>query len=322
MHFVGLDISKETIDAVVLDAAATTTWKKIANNDKGFEQLKRWLKNRHVNDAHVCMEATGSYFENVAESLADDGYLVSVVNPLQVKSFAQSMLARAKTDKADAEIIARFCRSQNPAIWVAPTPEERHLRGLVRYCGNLIETRASYRTQLQTPNLLPVVSNSIEDLIDSLTTQIDDIEQQINEFTDRHPDIRSRRDLLKTIDGFGDTTASLILAECPNLEQFTNAKAVAAFAGLSPRIRTSGTSVRGRNGICKVGNARLRRGLWWPAIVAMKHNLRIREFADRLRAAGKPNKKIIIAVMRKLLVIAYGVLKTGRPYDGALATSC
>jgi transposase len=321
MQFLGLDISKETIDAVVLDLEDAAVWRKISNNAKGIGQLKRWLKNRHVGEVHVCMEATGSYYENVAESLVDDGFLVSVVNPAQVKAFAQSMLARTKTDKVDALIIAQFCRSLSPAAWIPPTPEERQLRGLMRFCSNLKETRASYQTQLQTPNILPTVQRSIEDLIENLSEQIQEIERQIDRLFDDNPPLRKRRDLLTSISGIGDSTAALFLAECPHLEEFADGKALAAYAGLSPRIRTSGTSVRGRNGICKIGNAWLRKGLWWPAIVAMIHNPRLRAFAQRLREAGKPNKKIIIAVMRKLLVIAMGVLKSGRPYDGALANS-
>ncbi len=110
----------------------------------------------------------------------------------------------------------------------------------------------------------------------------------------------------------------MILAEAPHLEQFRDAKAVAAFAGLSSQTKLSGTSVRGSGRICKTGNSRLRKALWWPAISAMRYNDRLRAFAERLRTAGKANKKIIIAVMRKLLVLAYGVLKSRKPYQAAL----
>lgn len=321
MHSVGLDISKDTIDAVLLDESGKATWKKVDNTSKGFEQLKRWLKNRRAADVHVCMEATGSYYENAAESFTDGGYLVSVVNPLRVKAYATSLLSRTKTDRVDAAIIAEFCRSQNPPAWVPPSPQERQLRGLVRFCGNLVETRAAYRTQRKTPNLVPAVAHSIDVVIDDLTQQIDEIERQIATLIDGDSDLRGKRNLIASIQGVAEHTASLILAECPHLADFADGKAVSAFAGLSPRIRESGTSVRGRNGICKTGNARLRRAFWWPAIVAMRCNQQIREFAARLKAAGKPNKKIIIAVMRKILVIAYGILKSGRPYDGGLATS-
>lgn len=147
------------------------------------------------------------------------------------------------------------------------------------------------------------------------------MEAEIAALINGDPDLRQRHRLLTTVDGIGDATAALILAEVPRLDEFRDAKSVAAFAGLSSRTRTSGSSVRGRGAICKIGNSRLRRALWWPAIVGMQHNPRLRALAQRLREAGKPNKKIIIAAMRKLLILAYGVLKSRRPFDGALTTA-
>ena len=315
--YLGLDISKATIDACLFDARGEAS-KKIANDAKGFVQLKRWLENRRCSEVHICMEATGTYFEDVAESFADDGYVVSVVNPAQIKAYAGSLLSRSKTDAVDAKIIAQFCRSQQPPAWTPPSAQERRLRGLVRFSSKLKETRASYQVQRQTPNLLTEVGRSIDEIIDELDQQIESVEAQIAALIKNDPDLRQRHRLLTSINGIGDDTAALILAEVPRLEQFRDAKAVAAFAGLSSRTRTSGSSVRGRGAICKVGNSRLRRGLWWPAIVGIIHNPRLRALAARLRETGKPNKKIIIAAMRKLLTLAYGVLKSGRPFDGAL----
>jgi len=319
--YLGLDISKLTIDACLLDDRGEHV-KKIVNNPKGFEQLNRWLENRKVRKSvHVCMEATGSYYEGVAEHLSDAGILVSVVNPSQIKAFSQTLLMRAKTDEVDAHLIADFCRKFEPAAWIAPTADERKLRGLVRFCGKLKETRASYLVQRETPNLVPEVAQSISAVIENLDEQIEKVESEIDEFIDGDSDLRRRRDLLCSIQGIGKTTAATILVETPRLEEFTDSKAVSAYAGLSPKTRTSGTSVRGSGAICKTGNSRLRKALWWPAIAAIKHNPRLAAFAARLTALGKPNKKIIIAAMRKLLVLAYGVLKSGRPFDGALTPS-
>jgi transposase len=315
--FLGLDISKATIDACLIDERSEAS-KKVANNPKGFAHLERWVVILRVRDLHVCMEATGSYYESVAEFFADNGYLVSVINPAQIKAFASSLLARAKTDEVDAKIIALFCRSHKPQKWTPLTAQERKLRSLVRFCDNLKSTRASYMVQLQTPNLVAEVKRSADEIIRSLDEQIKTVEAEIDDLIDRDPYLRARADLLMTIDGIGPTLAPIILSEMPNIEEFSDSKAIGAFAGLSSRTRQSGTSVRGNGGICKTGNAFLRKSLWWPAIVAMRHNLRIREFADRLRAAGKPNKKIIVAAMRKLLTFAYGVLKSQRPFDGAL----
>jgi transposase len=231
------------------------------------------------------------------------------------------VLARAKTDKVDAHLIADFCRLHEPAGWIAPTADERKLRGLVRFCGKLKETRASYLVQRETPNLVSEVERSIAEVLANLDEQIATLESEIDEFIDGDPKLRNQRDLACSIPGIGETTAATILVEARRLEEFADDKAVSAFAGLSPKIRTSGTSVRGSGAICKTGNARLRKALWWPAIVAMKHNPRIKALADRLGALGKPRKKIIIAAMRKLIVLVYGVLKSGRPFDGALTPS-
>jgi len=320
MTVLGLDVSKATIDACLLSNDSEAS-KKIANNEKGFAQLKNWLKNRKVKDVHVCMEATGSYFESVAESFADDGFVVSVVNPAQIKSFGASQLLRAKTDEVDAKLIAQYCLSQQPPAWVPPTAEQRKFRALVRFCENLKATRASYEVQRQTPNIVREVERSIDEVLANLDEQIEKVEEQIAHLIDNDPDLRRRHGLLTSIDGIGDVAASTILAEAPKLEEFSSSKAVAAFAGLSSRTRSSGTSVRGRGAICKVGNARLRKVLWWPAIVGIRYNPRLRDLAQRMHALGKPNKKIIVAAMRKLLVIAYGVLKSGRPFDGALTSA-
>jgi transposase len=318
--YLGLDISKLTIDACLIDERGEHV-KSVANNHKGFVQLARWLENRKAKPVHVCMEATGSYYEGVAESLSDLGLLVSVVNPRQIKSFSETLLMRTKTDAVDARLIADFCRKYEPSAWIPPTPQERKLRGLVRFCSKLKETRASYLVQRETPNLVPEVEQSIADVIESLDEQIAKLESEIDEFIDGDSDLRRRRDLLCSIQGIAKTTAATILVEAPRLEEFADSKAVSAYAGLSPRTRTSGTSVRGIGAICKTGNSRLRKALWWPAIVAIRHNPRLKTLADRLRAAGKPSKKIIVAAMRKLLVLAYGVLKSGRPFDGALTPS-
>jgi transposase len=298
----GLDISKDTIDACLLSDGSEHA-KKVSNNAKGFLQLKKWLENRRSKDVHVCMEATGSYFEAVAEYFSDRAFLVSVVNPARIKAYSQSLLLRAKTDAVDAMAIAKFCAAQQPSAWLPPTPKERELRGLVRLCANLKDTRASYEVQRQKPNIVDSVERSIEEVIAGLDEQIEKVEQEIAKIIDDDPDLRRRRNLLTTIDGIANKTAATILAEAPRL---------------SSQTKSSGTSVRGSGRICKTGNSRLRKALWWPAISAMQHNDRLREFADRLRSAGKPNKKIIIATMRRLLVLAYGVLKSRKPYQAAL----
>jgi transposase len=315
--FLGIDLSKETFHAYLLSDHANAA-KAFPNNAKGFEQLIAWLRNRHAIDVRICMEATGTYWEGLAAYLHGLEQEVSVVNPARIKAFAQSELLRTKTDAVDAALIARFCKSQDPEPWIPPPPEIRVLQALMRHCEHLKTTRAHQSVYAQSSEAA-VVKSSIEEIIATLDEQIARIEQEIRQHFDDHPNLKRRRDLLTSIPGIGEITAGSILSEIPHLDRFQSAKAVAAFAGLSPRERRSGTSVHGRPRLCKTGNARIRKALYMPAIVALRFNPTLRIFAERLLAAGKHKRLIIGAVMRKLLVLAYGILRSGVAFDANYA---
>ena len=315
--FLGIDISKATFHACLLIDQGEAK-RVFPNSPKGFEQLAAWLKNRRAVDIHVCMEATGPYWEPLAMHLYGLEYRVSVINPARIKAFAQSELLRTKTDAVDAALIARFCKSQSPEPWVPPSPEIRVLQALMRHYEHLKTTRAQQSVYAQSLEAV-VVTASIREVIAMLDEQIAQVERKIRQHFDDHPDLKRRRDLLTSIPGIGETTAGSILSEIPHLDRFQSAKAVAAFAGLSPRERRSGTSIHGRPRLCKIGNARLRKALYMPAIVALRFNPVLKIFADRLAAAGKHKRLIIGAVMRKLLVLAYGILRSGVAFDANYA---
>lgn len=314
--FVGIDISKAHFDVVILDDEKSRH-RKFSNNVKGFAQLHAWFHNRGVMQAHVCMEATGRYGEELALDLHDHGHVVSVVNPARIKGYAKSQLSRTKTDAADAEIIARFCKAQTPESWVPAAPEVRELQALTRRLANLHEVRQQEVNRSQMPGIVEAVAESIRAHVDHLDAQIKELQQQIADHIDRHPDLRQKAELLTTIPGVGDKTAATLLSELPDVEQFKSAKQVAAHAGLVPAHRQSGSSVHGRSHLSKIGNALLRSSLYFPAIVAMHHNPVMVAFARRLLAAGKAKKLIVAAIMRKLLHMVYGILKTKRPFDAA-----
>lgn len=311
--FLGIDLSKETFHAFLL-SDRTDAKKVFPNTPKGFEQLTTWLENRHAADVHICMEATGAYWEALALYLHGLEQRVSVINPARIKAFAQSELLRTKTDAVDAALIARFCKSQSPERWVPPGPEIRVLQALMRHYDHLKTTRAQQSVYAQSLDAV-IVTASIREVIATLDEQIGQVERKIRQHFDDHPDLKRRRDLLTSIPGIGETTAGSILSEIPHLDRFQSAKAVAAFAGLSPRERRSGTSIHGRPRLCKTGNARIRKALYMPAMVALRFNPTLRAFAERLLAAGKHKRLIIGAVMRKLLVLAYGVLRSGVVFD-------
>jgi transposase len=315
--FLGIDLSKETFHAFLLSDRADAK-KVFPNTPKGFEQLTTWLKNRCAAEVHICMEATGSYWEPLALHLHGLEWRVSVINPARIKAFAQSELLRTKTDAVDAALIARFCKSQSPEPWIPPPPEIRVLQALTRHYDHLKKTRAQQSVYAQSSDAA-VVTASIRQVIATLDEQIAQVERKIRQHFDDHPDLKRRRDLLTSIPGIGETTAGSILSEMAHIDSFQSAKAVAAFAGLSPRERRSGTSIHGRPRMCKTGNARIRKALYMPAMVALRCNPILRIFAERLSAAGKHKRLIIGAVMRKLLVLAYGILRSGVPFDANYA---
>ncbi len=315
--FLGIDLSKETFHAYLLSDRGEVK-RVFPNTPKGFEQIAAWLKNRHSVDVHICMEATGAYWEALAFYLHELKHRVSIVNPARIKAFAQSELLRTKTDAVDAALIARFCKSQAPEPWIPPAPEMRVLQALMRHYEHLKTTRSQQSVYAQSSDAA-IVAASIREVIAALDEQITQVERKIGQHFDDHPDLKRRRDLLTSIPGIGETTAGTILSEIPHLDGFQSAKAVAAFAGLSPRERRSGTSIHGRPRLCKTGNSRIRKALYMPAIVAQRFNPVLKAFADRLLAAGKHKRLIIGAVMRKLLVLAYGILRSGVAFDANYA---
>jgi transposase len=316
----GIDISKKNFHATLLQGDAQRG-KAFPNNAKGFEQLFAWLRNRQVHCVHACLEATGSYGDALATALHDHGHVVSVVNPARIKGFAQSEMSRNKTDAVDAGVIARFCKALSPSAWVPPSPEIRALQSLSRRLASLEAARQQELNRAGVPGIVAAVAASINAHIAHLDEQIKDLEKRIREHIDQHPGIRQQRDLLLSIPGIGEKTAERLLGELPDVEHFSSAKQVSAFAGLTPQHRQSGSSVKGRSRISKRGNAELRKALFFPALSALQHNPLIICFAQRLRTAGKTRMVIVAAAMRKLLHIAYGILKSGRPFDPQIAAS-
>lgn len=316
MQVLGIDISKATFDVTLL--TSERKHRQFANQASGFEQLAKWLTTQKAGPVHACMEATNIYWEALALYLHEAGHRVSVVNPARIKGFAQSQLQRTKTDKQDSWVIATFCAQTTPDGWTPPSESERKLRALVRHREALQKTRTQQKNRI-AHTTDDDVQASLQTLIDTLSQQIQEIERKIREHLDQHADIAQKAALLCSIPGIGETTAHMLLAEFYDLDHYESAKAAAADAGLTPAQHESGTSVRRRPRLSKVGKASVRAALYWPAITAIRFNPTLMRFAQRLRDKGKPQKLIIAAVMRKLLHIAYGVLKHHQPFDPTIA---
>lgn len=308
----GIDLSKDSFQ-LELSVNNKLRHRRFANRKEGFAELGAWLAKHKASPVHACLEATGPYSEALALYLHEQGHTVSVVNPAQIKAFGQSELLRNKDDRPDAGLIRRFCEKQQPAAW-APAPLHlRELQALTRHLENLLETRQQQINRLAVTNAQPVVK-SLRKLVTHLETEIKRTERQINDHVDRHPDLKRQDQLLESIPGIGKRTATRLLAEIAALSQFKSARQVAAYAGLTPRNNRSGTS-RGQTRLSKTGNARVRKALFLPALVAKRHNPVVRSFCQRLARHGKNKMQLVGAAMRKLIHIAFGVLKSGKVFN-------
>jgi transposase len=310
----GIDVAKLKVD-VALTTGEKVLVKKFDNNSKGFKLLQGWLTSLHIEHVHACLEATGPYGDAIAEFLYERGHRVSVVNPLQISSFAKSGLQRNKTDRADARTIAAFCLSKDPEDWHPLPPELKQLQALTRRIEALERMLLVETNRRETAP--PATRPSINRMIRTLKNEIDSVQRLIKDHINNNPDLKQQSELLQTIPGIGEKTARLLLGEI-EFRQFKSARAVAAHAGVTPRRFQSGTSLNWTK-LSKLGNGRIRKALYFPAITALQYNIAIKQFAQRLGQNGKTPMQIICAAMRKLLHIAYGVIKNNRPFDSDIA---
>lgn len=308
----GVDISKDSFH-VELSINNKLRHRRFANRKEGFAELAAWFVKHKAPVIHACLEATGPYSEALALFLHEQGHTVSVVNPAQIKAFGQSELLRNKDDRPDAALIRRFCEKQQPAAWAPPPPQLRELQALTRHRENLLETRQQQINRLEVTNTNEV-AKSLRKLVTHLDVEIQRTEQQINDHVDRHPDLKQQCQLLESIPGIGKRTATKLLAEIEDISRYKSARQVAAYAGLTPRNNRSGT-LRGQTRLSKIGNARVRKALFLSAMVAKRHNPVVRSFCQRLAGHGKTKMQLVGAAMRKLIHIAFGVLKSGLMFD-------
>ena len=312
----GIDVSKKTLDAALIFENRILC-KQFQNSCDGFKELAAWLAFLEITCLHACLEATGIYGEAIALFLHESGHRVSVVNPLRIKGYASANMQRNKTDRLDAQLIASFCLTQEPESWQPPSAAVKHLQSLVRRVEVLAEMLKAEENRLASTTF--EIKPSIERIIRLIKEEIGELERQIKQHINQNPHLKEQSELLQTIPGIGSRTANLLLSEV-EFERYSSARALAAQAGVTPRKRQSGTSLK-QTSLSKLGNARLRKALYFPAIVARQHNEIIKEFAKRLKKNGKTPMQIVCAAMRKLLHIAFGVLKHKRAFDASLAFS-
>lgn len=310
----GIDVAKLTLD-IVLSNGQKELHNQFENTPKGHESLARWLTRQGANSAHICMEATGQYGDGIAEYLYSLGFPVSVVNPARIKHYANSKLRRNKTDKADAQIIAEFCYREKPGLWTPPPASFKDLQALVRHLDGLQTTRQQEVNRLNSGVKTPAVIESLKQICSFLDDQINQTKEAIQEMIDRNSELKRRQNLLITIPGIGNLTAAKLLGEIRDIQEFQNARQLAAYAGLTPRNFLSGTSVHKKARLSKTGNSHIRKILYMPAISAKHWNSIVNTFCARLEIAGLRPMEIIGAAMRKLIHLVFGILKREKPFD-------
>ena len=312
----GIDISKESFD-VVLRGTGGEQHRVFSNDQKGFKALVGWAEKQPERVVHICMEATGSYWEGLAEALYQGGYRVSVVNPYQIKRYGDHLLNRNKTDKADASLIAEFCEKDRERLraWKPFSPEIKALRSMGRRLDELQDMKQQEQNRLKSGVTDQVVIESLQENLKHLEAQIKALWKKIKAHVEQHPDLREKQRLLISIPGIGKLTAIKLIAEIGEIKDFTSASQLAAYAGLAPKQFQSGSSVHKQTRISKQGRTELRRCLYMPAVVASEHNPIVMDLKRRMLASGHVMMEVIVAAMKKLLHLVYGVLKSGKPFD-------
>jgi len=310
-QFVGVDVAKDKFD-VALEINNKYHQDCFSNDSKGYRAFSKWL-GKYTSQPWICMEATGHYSELIADYLCSQQIKVSIVNPLQIKSFARAKLSRNKTDQLDAQMIAEYCEKMLPRTFEPRSKSHKELKDL----SNLLDMLKDQHTQLSN-QLHSVQSSSAKKaickFIRTLENEIEKVDNLMAETIKSNQVLNENIKLITSIKGVGKFTAYKILSNVPDINNFKNAKQFAAFIGISPRQHQSG-NYQGKTTISRLGNAALRKTFYMAGLVAKRFNKGLQPFVARLQKKGKAPKSIICAVMRKLAHIVFGVLKSRRPFD-------
>jgi transposase len=316
-HVVGIDVSKKSLDVCAIYNDKIRK-KSFTNNEAGFENLSSWILKLELTDPHFCMEATGCYSEDVGEFLFNTGCKVSIVNPMPIKSFRRSKMIRQKTDKSDSEVIAKFCLQNNPGLWIPKSIDCKELHEINSRIDFLKIELNRVSGFLEKKYLNEVVKKSICEEQNFLKNQIKTLETKAQAIVAENEKLRSSFEIITSIKGVGSKLALAILADA-DFNRFKNGKQYAAFTGVTPSHFESGTSVKGKSRISKIGSSKLRKVLYMNALVVKNRNEDFADFVKKLEKRGKCAKVIIVAVMRKLLSIIYGMLKNNQKFNKNLA---
>lgn len=310
---IGIDISKASFDVSYQQSSGVFLHEKFSNDLQGFKSFRKHIRS----DDHCVMEASGPYYLKLAHYLYKEQMRVSVVNPLQIKHFVRMRMIKAKTDKKDAQMIALYGMREHPGLW---TPDEKQINGLQqintaieglhKQASILINQLEAFK---QVPDYDRELLKMLNALLRSVKTKISQLEERMIEITLIH--YKDTFQALKSIPGIGDKTAMMLIALTNDFTKFNSSKKLSAYVGLTPRIYESGTSIKGKGHITKMGNRHMRKLLYMCAWTAKRYNRQCKQMYERLKEKGKPEKLIKIAIANKLLRQAYGIGTTHLHYQ-------
>lgn len=314
---VGVDVSKLTLD-VQYSTQNTRRYRLHCSNDlSGWQQIEQWLQQFGApNDQiHACLEATSTYGDAIAHFLHERGYRVSIVNATRVARFRKAEPVRGKTDRIDAWILARYVEQKQPILWTPFLPHQQKLHGLVQRLEDIQKQIIQESNRLENQRVDEEIRESIQEVVQCLRGQEEKLKRSIQAHIEAHEELKQQHHRLVSIVGIGSLTAARILSVIGPITRFSSARKLAAFAGVTPSPYCSGTSVKGADQLEYQGTPPLRTWLYMPALSAKNHDPAMHAWAEQLKARGQKGKQTIVAVMRKLIHIVYGVLTRGQDYD-------
>jgi len=313
---IGFDVSKKFFDFAFLKNDKKWFNQQLDYDKDGLNQLIKTIPSNSI----CVMEATGPYYIKLANFLYSKGFKVSVVNPLVIRRYSQMLLKRTKTDKADAQLIAMYGRDQIPDFWKPNSENIQRIRQINSVLESLIKERTSWINRIeaakQDDNFDESSLKIMKQMVCLINRRIQKLEAELDKIIDT--DFKQENDILRSIPGIGRKTSIMLLAITGGFTKFENYKQFSSYVGLCPRIFQSGTSVRGKARICKIGISRVRQLLYLCALTARKFNKACKELYNRLIEKGKPKKLALIAVANKLIRQAFGCVRNMTFYNAEL----
>jgi transposase len=300
------------------------------NNPEGIEQLIGQAEKHHkalgMNGVHVTVEPTGKYEICLITAVYQRKWQVSVVTPTTVRDFAGTLRRRAKTDQQDALVLAQYTAERHPSAWTPPSEALDDLDALLSRRCDLVSMLQAERNRQSSfasrGRVAAAVQHTVDDTIEHLEKSLRDIDQAIADLIDQDPPLAENAEFLDSIPGIGPKTVPPILAVITRYERLTqgagNHRGLTAFVGLDARVFQSGTSVRKKGLISKKGDPTVRAALYQSALGAIRGKNAVHEFYDRLVASGKPKLVALVACAHKILIWAWHVFSSKKPYDPSL----